>query len=178
MAEDILSILSGGDRRSVGRADDALEALGCDPSLLEVLFAGMLGDDPVIAMRSADVAEKFSTAHPNCLQPYKQILLEQVAPLRQQEIRWHAAQMIPRLTLSPGELDQAIETIQTYLQDPSGIVRTFAMQALVDLAKDDELLLGRVRPLLERCTRNGTPAMRNRGKKLLKQIDVQDRKPQ
>jgi hypothetical protein len=175
MTEDILSILSGGDRRSIGRADDALAALDCDPSLLEALFTGMLGDDPVVAMRSADVAEKYSLTHPNCLDPYKQTLLEQVAPLPQQEIRWHAAQMIPRLKMSPGEVDLAIARMQTYLQDPSGIVRTFAMQALFDLAQGDEGQLKRIRPLLEKCTRDGTPAMRTRGKKLLKQLDAQDR---
>jgi len=44
------------------------------------------------------------------------------------------------------------------------------MQALADLAMRDELLLARVVPLIDRLTQTGTPAMRARGRKLLKQL--------
>ena len=57
-----------------------------------------------------------------------------------------------------------------YLEDPSSIVRTFSMQALADLASRDERLLAQVMPLIERLTRTGTPAMRSRGRKLLRQL--------
>jgi hypothetical protein len=42
------------------------------------------------------------------------------------------------------------------------------MQALADLAQRDSGLRKRVAPILEFLTANGTPAMRARGRKLLK----------
>ncbi len=44
------------------------------------------------------------------------------------------------------------------------------MQALTDLAQRDPALRSQVAPLIERLTETGTPAMRSRGRKLLKQL--------
>jgi hypothetical protein len=82
-------------------------------------------------------------------------------------MRWHVAQMLPRLRLTAAEKRQAVVILTEYLRDKSSIVRTFSMQALSDLAADDAVLRGEVRPLIERLTRTGTPAMRARGRKLL-----------
>jgi hypothetical protein len=54
-----------------------------------------------------------------------------------------------------------------YLADGSSIVKTFSMQALADLAEQDESLLDQVTPIIERLTRTGTPAMRSRARRLL-----------
>jgi hypothetical protein len=50
------------------------------------------------------------------------------------------------------------------------IVKTCAMQALADLAFTDAKLKSQIRPLLEELTQIGTPAMRARGRKLLRQF--------
>ena len=57
------------------------------------------------------------------------------------------------------------EVVGSVLADP-GQFRTFAMQALADLAERDEQMRRWVRPLLAELTRIGTPAMRSRGRKL------------
>jgi hypothetical protein len=57
-----------------------------------------------------------------------------------------------------------------YLEDGSSIVKTFSMQALVELAAGDEQRLTQLTPLIERLARTGTAAMRSRGRKLLKQL--------
>jgi hypothetical protein len=44
------------------------------------------------------------------------------------------------------------------------------MQALVDLALHDTRLRSQVMPLIERLTKTGTPALRSRGRKLLRQL--------
>jgi hypothetical protein len=56
-----------------------------------------------------------------------------------------------------------------YLSDESSIVKTFSMQALADLAARDGRLLAQVMPLIQRLTQTGTPAMKSRGRKLIKQ---------
>ncbi len=57
-----------------------------------------------------------------------------------------------------------------YLDDDSSIERTIAMQALADLATQDDVVRRRVTPILERLTETGTAAMRSRGRKLLAQL--------
>jgi hypothetical protein len=82
--------------------------------------------------------------------------------------------MLPRLTLRRRELETAVETLLDYLGDQSSIVKTFAVQALADFAEREVLLRDRVTEVLEKCARAGTPAMKSRGRKLLKRLkDVQ-----
>ena len=76
--------------------------------------------------------------------------------------------MLPRLTLSKSELKTAVETLLGYLGDKSAIVKTFAMQALADFAEREISLREPVIKVLEKCTETGSPAMKSRGRKLLK----------
>jgi hypothetical protein len=82
--KDILRKLEGGDRRSIGQVDEVVEQVLEDSSLFDVLFNGLLSDDPVVRMRSADAIEKISTQRPYLLQAYKSKLLQEVARSEQQ----------------------------------------------------------------------------------------------
>ena len=125
-------------------------------------------------MRSADAVEKITAKHPKYLQPYKEKLIQQVARIDQQEVRWHAAQMFPRLELSKEEQAVIVEVILDYLNDKSKIVKTFSMQALADFAERDACLRFKVIRLLEELTRTGSPAMQSRGRKLLEELNRYD----
>jgi len=119
-------------------------------------------------MRAADAAEKVSGRNPELLKSYKTELLGLLAEAEQSELRWHLAQMIPRLSLTKPESERAAQTLQLYLEDRSSIVRTFALQALSDLSKSDAGLRPRVRELLEQSTVRGTAALKARARKILK----------
>ena len=121
-------------------------------------------------MRSADAVEKITAKHPEYLQPYKKKLIQQVARIDQQEVRWHVAQMFPRLELSKEEQAVVVEIFLDYLNDESKIVKTFSMQALADFAERDASLRFKVIKLLEELTRTGSPAMKSRGQKLLETL--------
>jgi hypothetical protein len=168
---DIQQKLAGGDRRSIGRADEVVADVLNDLSLFEALFQGMLSDDPIIRMRSADAAAKITAKHPECLQPCKDLLIGEVAASAQQEVRWHVAQMLPRLELNARERAVAVEILLGYLDDKSAIVRTNAMQALANFAEMDERYRDQVVVLLRRLTEMGTPAMVSRGRRLLKRLE-------
>jgi hypothetical protein len=173
----ILQKLKGGDRRSIGKSGEAVTNVSRNPVLFADLFEGLFDDNPLVRMRAADAVEKITRERPELLQPWKRPLLETVSTVQEKEVRWHVAQMLPRLRLSSGEHEAAVQILMGYLADGSSIVRTFSMQALADLAMRDELLLAKVVPLIERLTQTGTPAMRSRGRKLLKQFGrVTDRR--
>lgn len=142
---DILRELAGGDRRSIGRADRVVALVLKIPALLDDVVAGFLHDDPVIRMRCVDVAEKVSVVHPEWFQPHKNAVLSPASMVEEKEVRWHMAQMLPRLQLSAAERRRAV-------------ARLFKLRA-------------RVIPLLRDAVKYGSPAERSRAKKLLIGVD-------
>jgi hypothetical protein len=60
--------------------------------------------------------------------------------------------------------------LRNFLDDHSSIVRTFAIQALTDLARRAPELEADTIDLLERACSTLTPAMKARSRKLLKQF--------
>jgi HEAT repeat protein len=172
----LLQRLQGGDRRSIGKSREVVNRVLADPELFGIVFGGMTDDDPLVRMRSADAAEKIAALRPDLLQSYKRRLLREVAPIEQQEVRWHVAQLISRIKLSRTERRIAVEILSRYLKDDSRIVRTFALQGLADLAVQDAYLRPGIVRTLKRLTRTGSPAMRSRGRKLLQKLDTKKEK--
>lgn len=168
----ILQKLGGGDRRSIGRSEEVVAEILEDPSLFSDLFEGMLHDDPIVRMRAADAVEKITASHPEYLRPYKRRLLNEVADIPQQEVRWHVAQLLPRLELDATERKAIYAILLSYLEDDSRIVKTFSMQALADLAELDASYRPSVIAVLEEQTASGSPAMQSRGQKLLKKLSA------
>lgn len=166
----ILEKLKGGDRRSIGRANEVVKQVLRNPALLGELFKGMRSDDALVRMRAADAAEKVTAQRPQLLQRYKRTLLDTIANIDQQEVRWHVAQMIPRLNLTPTERARAVGILFAYLSLKSKIVRTFALQALVSLSYHDSDLRRRVIKLLQDVIETGSPALRARGRRLLERL--------
>ena len=166
----ILRALKGGDRRSIGNSDAVARRISSDPKLFAQAFNAILSRDPLLRMRAADAVEKATRQHPELLRPFKSKLLRQVAAIEQQEVRWQVALMLPRLQLTPTEVDLAVSILLDYLADKSSIERTCAMQGLADLALQHHRLSTRVIALIESLTANGSAAMRSRGRKLLARL--------
>lgn len=174
--EPLLDMLRGGARRSIGRVEELLAAVRQTPDRFAELMAGIEADDPVVRMRAADAVEKLTADHPEWLASYRARLLGELAEIDQQEVRWHLAQLMPRLDLDRSEEDRAVDTLEGFLSDSSAIVRTFSMQALADLALRSPRLIPRVRTHIAELTRTGTPALQARGRKLLQALDEKDRR--
>jgi hypothetical protein len=166
----ILSKLDGGDRRSIGRSNEVVADVLNDPGLFDGVFSGLLADNPLLRMRSADAIEKITVQHPEYLLPYKARLIEHIARIDQKEVRWHVAQMFSRVQWTQSERQQVLSVLMEYLNDRSSIVRTFAMQALADLARQAPELQPMALLHLRELTATGTPAMKARGRKLLAEM--------
>jgi hypothetical protein len=170
----ILKKLSGGDRRSIGRSNQVVTEVLANPGrarqLFRILVNALTSADQVLRMRASDAIEKITAHRPELLQPFNRDLLVLAGSSNQKEVRWHLALLVPRLKLRPNEAAAAVEILVDYLRDKSSIVKTFAMQALADLASNDQKLKSQIRPLLEELTQIGTPAMRARGRKLLREL--------
>lgn len=168
----ILQKLTGGDRRSIGKSNEVVTEVLTNPRLFGALFSGLQSDDPVLRARAADAVEKITRLRPEFLLPRRATLIGPLAYLDQKEVRWHLAQLLPRVRWNKAERQRVLRVLMEYLNDPSRIVKTFAMQALTDLTHQAPRLRPRVLVLVRELTRTGTPAMQARGRRLLKELAV------
>lgn len=166
----ITSLIQGPDRRSIGRADEVARLVLQKPRHFRELVECLWDEDAVVRMRGADAAEKVSRVKPELLKPYKREVLGLLAEAEQIELRWHLAAMVPRLALTAAERARAVSSLEHYLEDRSSIVKTFALQALTELARSEPELRGRVKLILEESLASGTAAMKARARKLLKEV--------
>jgi hypothetical protein len=170
----IAVLLQDRDRRSIGRSDEVAALVVKQAKLFRELIQCLWHDDALVRMRAADAAEKVSARNPRLLARYKSQLLGLLAETAQIEVRWHLAQMIPRLQLTLRERQRAAAALRRYLDDRSSIVRTFALQGLSELSANDTALRSETKQLLEEVLHSGTAAMKARARKLLKLQQFRD----
>ena len=80
--------------------------------------------------------------------------------------------MITRTPLTEAETARAAAVLQSWLNDKSSIVKTSAMHGLAGLTRWEPSLQPEVLDMLRILSRSGTPAMRARGRILLKRIEA------
>lgn len=167
---DLTALLGGGDLRSIGQADAVAALAARDAGLFGCLIEAMQCADPVLRARSADAAEKASAVQPGLLPLHRHTLLHVLALDPQPELRWHVAPMLARLPLRGRERQQVIDLLDAWLDDTSSIVKTNALQAWCDLARRYPALRPAALQRLRQRGLTGTPAMRARARRLLRQM--------
>jgi hypothetical protein len=132
-------------------------------------------EDAGVANRAADALERASCRCPALLAPWKDALLGRMADATENKLRWNLALMIPRIPLSPHETERAAAVLRTWLDDRSSIVKTSAMHGLAGLTRWNREMLPEALDMLRILSRSGTPAMRARGRILLKRLETDRR---
>ena len=168
---DIHKALSSGDRRSIGRANEVVSFVLGNEAALPDLVAALGNKNEVVRMRAADAIEKVSAIRPDLVTPFADDLLDAVAIWNQQEINWHAAQILPRLDLAPVQQNMAISALFGFLAQKSRILRTFALTGLVEFTKRDPSLRDQVIPEVQRAAASGIPSLEVRARKLIQRMN-------
>lgn len=163
--------LEPGDLRSKGKSEEIVKEVLRDPKLFPQLIEAIEMDHAGVRMRASDAIEKITVERPELLKPYKSRLLAAFEKAEQQELRWHLAQIIPRLPLTSRQKEKAFTVLQVYLKDKSSIVKTFALQAMADIAKQDDYFRRKALAKIRLALKNGTPAMQSRARKLVAQME-------
>jgi hypothetical protein len=166
----IISKLKGGDRRSIGRANEVAQEVEQNPHLFEALFNGLYDEDPIIRMRSADAIEKVTQTQPQLLSGYTSKLISILELPQQQEVCWYLAQIVPRVEYSEEEAQKVIFVLKQYLNHKSKIVEVCAMEALAGFAEKNPLILNEMIHLIETRVKDGSPAVKSLGRKLLHRL--------
>lgn len=134
--KDFVNLLSGGDLRSIGKSNSVVSLI-VNQQDFDELFKLIFLDDQLLVMRAIDAIEKITLKHPNYLNKHKREILELSSVAYDKELKWHLAQLIPRLPLDPIELSKAWETLTNWALDKknSRIVRVNSIQGLFDMQK-------------------------------------------
>jgi hypothetical protein len=164
----LLEALCKGDKRSIGASNRVASMVLEKPKLIAVLFMGMEVENPVLRMRCADAIEKVTRTAPDLLKPYKRKILGTLSRIEQKEVRWHVAPLLARLSLSSHEESSVVAVLLNYTNDRSSTVKAMAMQALADIALRRPRRLAEITQHISELSTTGTPAMRARGRKLLR----------
>lgn len=166
---------------SLGRVPQVAALIQAKPRLVAPLLQLLWDDDPGIAQRAADVLERVSRQPSPDLQrtvtKAKDALIGLLAEAQPKKLRWNLALTLGRLPLTRPDCRRISTTLSTFLDDPSSIVKTAALQGLADLTRHDPSLLLGVLDLLRIHGRSGTPAMRARSRILLKQLEPSTPRP-
>jgi hypothetical protein len=176
--ESIRSMLTVGQRPlSSGRVGEVVALIQTHPQKAAQLFECLWDEELGVVLRAVDALEKVSRerlpALDAVMDSWKAPLLGLLNEATTNKLRWHLALIVPRLTLTTAECHRAAEILQTYLEDSSSVVKTCALQGLAELTRQDSSLRPLVLDLLRILTRSGTPAMRARGRMLLKRLETE-----
>jgi hypothetical protein len=174
-SEPIRSMLAARYRYSAGRtkeiaalllAHEKKDQLKTARCIIECLY----DDDPGIVLRASGVLERVTRSQPAVFNRWKAPLLALLLEASENKLRWNLALIVPRLSLTQPESRRVADILQSFLEDPSSVVKTFALQGMADLSLRDPSRLPAVLDLLEIYSRTGTPAMRARSRILIRKL--------
>jgi hypothetical protein len=164
----VVTLLEGGDSRSIGRSNEVAQKVAAKPDLFPELIFGLWHVEGIVRSRAADAIEKITRAQPDLLEPFKEVLLGLLPHARPAAVQWHMAQIVPRMNLTPAEREEAMAIMRGYLSNGTSVVKTFALASLANLAAAcDEKTQKAVTKTIRSVEKSGTPAMQARARKLL-----------
>jgi hypothetical protein len=131
------------------------------------LVRGLRGGDKAVEERVARTLKKVAEADAGALYAWRKALLKEAFRAVDVRVQWNLSIVLGRLPLKGEDKALAVELMFERLRDGSGLNRTMAMQALMDLSEGDVGLRARVMPIVREALEGGTPAMRARARRLL-----------
>jgi HEAT repeat protein len=128
-------LLSVGDLRSDGLANEVARIVSANPTLLGELVDALRSDDPSVRGHAADALEKVARAHPKHLVPFLAPMIRQAHQDKVPMLRWHLAMLLGHVSVIPATIPAAKRALLTLLHDVSPFVRSWAITSLAIIAR-------------------------------------------
>lgn len=142
-----------------------------DEDTFDELVELMANDNPLIAMRASDAAEKASRKNKEFVKKHKKFLLDLLEKECRQEVYWHLAMMIPRTDLTKDERLYLFTKFENWFEkDPSRIVRVCSLQALYELSDGHTSLNERFQKLHAEALSSPIPSISARARRIAEAI--------
>jgi hypothetical protein len=135
-ANDFAKLLLDNDLRTIKQNNIVIRSVN-DQKSFDELFRLTFHHERTLVMRAVDAVEKLTVRHPEFLQSHKSQLLHALKSADHKELKWHIAQLIPRVDLDGKEIEDVwhILTYWTQNRNESKIERVNSLQGLFDLSK-------------------------------------------
>ncbi len=165
----IETYLEGGDLLSIGRSNDLVKLVRTQADF-DRLFDFLFLSDLLKVMRAADAIEKITAKQPSYLLPHSYKLLSLFKVAENKELKWHLAQLIPRINMKDAELADVWTILCNWAASPaeSRIVRVNALQALAGLSKGKQQYLEKFKQLVDMISKENIPSLNARISRLEK----------
>ncbi len=167
---ELRDLLTGGDRRSIARADEALQIALADRKAVDELARLTADPDPLVASRSLDVLEKLVHKVPEWIEPHRMVFLHNTTH-PYWEARLQCVRAIPLLKWNLFERLQVIMSLRQRIVDEQKFVRCWALDSFAQLAGDDPELNRELAQHVERFMSSGVPSMTARAKAIVKRMN-------
>ena len=133
------------------------------------LMTALLSPDRFTRRCAADLARRVSAREPGILRAYASVLIDLLAelPLEEWQARGYVTLAAALNATTRAQRMSLAVYVRALVEDPRNALRAIALEALAILAAVEPELREEAVPLLERCRREGTFAMRCRAKRML-----------
>jgi len=165
--KDFVHLLLGKDLRSLSKTNEVVQMVD-DQTSFDALFSLLWHHERPLVMRAADAVEKITARHNEFLNPHKTQLLSLLKSAINKELKWHVAQLLPRLNLDEQEVHEVWSTLSYWVQNPneSKIVRVNSLQGLHDLVQRFPMLKEEFERVIHKIEREPIPSLQARIRKL------------
>jgi hypothetical protein len=169
----IAQMLSGGDLRSNASCALVVPKI-VDQKKFDKLIELLHHRDRLVVMRVADAIEKITKDKPFYLSKHKAGLIELLHTAEDKELKWHMAQLMPRLPLNPVEFSWIWDTLVSWAKDASNsrLVRVSATQSLYLMALQHKELLKKFLLLAKRLEKDNIPSVNARIRNIRKELKL------
>ena len=155
-------MLGVGDLRSDGLAPEVAAIVLAEPALLSDLVDILDDPDPSTRGHAADALERVARLLPERLVGDLDRLVVAAESDPVAMVRWHAAMILEHVTISPSRARRTVPGLIGRLDDPSAIVRAWAVSGLCLIARRFDGFDGDILPRLRRRERDQSIAVRHR----------------
>ena len=164
--------LTGGNPRTLGRAEEIVGIVLGQPGRLAELFECVFSDDEIVRLRAGDALEKVCRQRPELFQSYVPRLLNEVSKIDQPSVQWHLAQMLAEVRLDAKDKAAAVRLLKRNLsQSKDWIVINCTMDSLAKFSRENPRLRQWFIGVLREYQTNEYKSISSRAKKLLAQLE-------
>jgi hypothetical protein len=162
----------------LGRARAIAEEIGGDKAWVRALVRELFGDDVEVRKRAADVARRITERDGRLLEPYADELagLLEALPVEESRTRWHLGLVVPRVARTRAQRLRIARTMWLLTEDESNVVRCSAVEGMGLLALEEASLRDEAEEMVARYLREGTVAMKNRARTVIRMWARAERK--
>jgi hypothetical protein len=167
--QNFSGLLLGADLRTVRRNGIVVRSVN-DQATFDLLFRLALHPERPLVIRAVDAVEKVTANHPEYLTPHKLQLLNLLKSADHKELKWHVAQLISRVTLTPDELQEVVHILTYWAlnRNERKTLRVNALQGLFDLSKRDPLVKVEFQKIRDSMEHEMIPSIQARIRRLKK----------